>query len=475
MGFTSFNSVAGAVTLSPTADTRNVLQPSAQTVRPLTIRAPATLQKDLLRIEGSSGTPWLRFGSGPWDNVPVEMASAPGSMSLFVRAAYDGAGFIGSSTDDGTNRLYFTGGVNVAAGAGPHLFFDTGRGRPATEYWYTELLHKHNDKHVFASGIESYSATQKHYFETVVPTESPFTVIYNRTVDWQTGRQIINPGATFPATYGSLVEMRSEAVGVPVLTLTAKASQTADMVRVNNSDATTAVRIGKGGIAGEAAGLSSTDPSLVVRSVSNSGGYIGARSSDGAHESFFTALALTGSGAGPRSIKNQGIGRPTSEYWYTQDGYQHNSVGVFDHGIESYSSTAKHYYETVNLSGGAVRYVRTVDWATGRTLLNPGSTFPATYTHALDIRSEAAAVPVVRVMAAGSQSADLQTWCNASTGIESRVDKTGYFMTRRSAAPADADLANGEGALWIDTSTGNLKWKSKTSGGTVVTRTLTTA
>lgn len=298
MGFTSFNSgVAGAVTLSPTADTRNLLQPSAQTVRPLTIRAPATLEKDLLRIEGSSGTPWLRFGSGPWDNVPVEMASAPGSMSLFVRAAYDGAGFIGSSTDDGTNRLYFTGGVNVAAGAGPHLFFDTGRGRPATEYWYTEQLHKHNDKHVFASGIESYTATAKHYYETTVPTESPFTVIYTRTIDWQTGRQIFNPGLGLPATYTALTEMRG------------------------NADA----------------------------------------------------------------------------------------------------------------------------------------------------------IPVLRLKTTAFQTGDLQQWTDSSAAIQSRVNTAGYFMTRKTAAPADGDLANSEGALWIDATTGNLKWKSKTSGGTVVTRTLTTA
>ena len=52
----------------------------------------------------------------------------------------------------------------------------------------------------------------------------------------------------------------------------------------------------------------------------------------------------------------------------------------------------------------------------------------------------------------------------------SRFDKNGYFMTRRTVAPADADLVSGELALWFDTTpkAAKLRIKAKTSAGVVV-------
>lgn len=58
-----------------------------------------------------------------------------------------------------------------------------------------------------------------------------------------------------------------------------------------------------------------------------------------------------------------------------------------------------------------------------------------------------------------------------SAGIYSRFNKAGYFMTRKLAAPADADLATSELAIWFDDTAGAAKLmiKAKNASGTVVT------
>lgn len=63
---------------------------------------------------------------------------------------------------------------------------------------------------------------------------------------------------------------------------------------------------------------------------------------------------------------------------------------------------------------------------------------------------------------------DLQDWNDLTL---SRFNKSGYFMTRKTSAPADADLATSEVAIWFDNASGaaKLKIKGKDSGGTVRT------
>jgi sulfate adenylyltransferase subunit 1 (EFTu-like GTPase family) len=76
-----------------------------------------------------------------------------------------------------------------------------------------------------------------------------------------------------------------------------------------------------------------------------------------------------------------------------------------------------------------------------------------------------------------SQSGDLFAAQDSSANVLSRFDKNGYWMTRKSSAPADADLATGELALWFDSTAGAAKLmvKAKDAGGTVRTATIALA
>lgn len=60
---------------------------------------------------------------------------------------------------------------------------------------------------------------------------------------------------------------------------------------------------------------------------------------------------------------------------------------------------------------------------------------------------------------------------DSTAAILSRFDKSGYFMTRKVAAPADADLAASEVSLWLDATNGAAKLmiKAKQADGTVRT------
>lgn len=60
------------------------------------------------------------------------------------------------------------------------------------------------------------------------------------------------------------------------------------------------------------------------------------------------------------------------------------------------------------------------------------------------------------------------------SAISSRIDRNGYIMTRKTSAPADSDLANGEAAIWFDPtpSTGGFRVKGKLTDGTIVNKSL---
>jgi hypothetical protein len=77
----------------------------------------------------------------------------------------------------------------------------------------------------------------------------------------------------------------------------------------------------------------------------------------------------------------------------------------------------------------------------------------------------------VSLRASNGQTADIQQWRSFGGSVLGRIDKAGYFMTRKVAAPADGDLANSELALWLDDTPGATKamFKAKDSGGTVRT------
>lgn len=71
-----------------------------------------------------------------------------------------------------------------------------------------------------------------------------------------------------------------------------------------------------------------------------------------------------------------------------------------------------------------------------------------------------------------AQTLDLLKWTsNNGATTYGRIDKDGYFITSKTAAPADGDLSAGELAIWFDPTNGaaKVKFKAKETGGTVRT------
>src|SRR5439155_228568 len=89
----------------------------------------------------------------------------------------------------------------------------------------------------------------------------------------------------------------------------------------------------------------------------------------------------------------------------------------------------------------------------------------------------AAATIGLYIKGATSQTGDLIQINSVTPTILGRFNKDGYFMTRLHAAPADADVATGELAIWFDQTIGATKamFKGKDSGGTVRTATVAMA
>ncbi len=107
--------------------------------------------------------------------------------------------------------------------------------------------------------------------------------------------------------------------------------------------------------------------------------------------------------------------------------------------------------------------------------LDPGNNIVATslvdiVNGGLRVKSSAAA-PTLQLRAVASQTANLQEWQDSiGTGILSRIDKAGYFMTKKTAAPADADIGASELALWFGNAAGfppTARFKAKDAGGYV--------
>lgn len=72
---------------------------------------------------------------------------------------------------------------------------------------------------------------------------------------------------------------------------------------------------------------------------------------------------------------------------------------------------------------------------------------------------------------AAAATVDVLQVKDSTAAILARFDKSGYFMMRKTAAPADADLVAGEAALWLDATNGAAKLmvKAKQADGTVRT------
>jgi hypothetical protein len=95
----------------------------------------------------------------------------------------------------------------------------------------------------------------------------------------------------------------------------------------------------------------------------------------------------------------------------------------------------------------------------------------------LMVRPTGNSVIGITVRALSSQSANLQEWQSSAAAIYGTISENGYYTTRKTSAPADAELTAGEAAWWFDSSNGasKLMVKAKSADGTVVTGSLALA
>jgi len=107
---------------------------------------------------------------------------------------------------------------------------------------------------------------------------------------------------------------------------------------------------------------------------------------------------------------------------------------------------------------------------TGATMQNAGGTSFIDWSRVQALfQGNGTATTLTVKSAAGTQTVDMLAVTSNANAVLSRFNKEGYFMTRKVAAPADADLANGELAVWLDATPGATlaMFRAKDSGGTV--------
>jgi hypothetical protein len=87
------------------------------------------------------------------------------------------------------------------------------------------------------------------------------------------------------------------------------------------------------------------------------------------------------------------------------------------------------------------------------------------------VQGDNAARAVAVYQGAASQAEDILRVQNDSAVTLSRFNKNGYFITHKTAAPADAEIATSSLAIWLDDTNGaaKAKFKAKQANGTVVT------
>lgn len=119
----------------------------------------------------------------------------------------------------------------------------------------------------------------------------------------------------------------------------------------------------------------------------------------------------------------------------------------------------------------------TANGLVGTTASNGSTTAAAIYGGDAGVASFRAIFSTIANTTAGlallGTAAQAANMLQIGTGVTiwSRFDKAGYFMTRKVAAPADADLAASELAVWFDSTNGSpkLMLKAKQANGTAVT------
>jgi hypothetical protein len=71
----------------------------------------------------------------------------------------------------------------------------------------------------------------------------------------------------------------------------------------------------------------------------------------------------------------------------------------------------------------------------------------------------------------GRQFFAMQEWQTEAAAVLAKIDRSGYFMTRKATAPIDADIVSSEGTFWWKDTPGaaGVQWKGKDAHGNVAT------
>lgn len=193
---------------------------------------------------------------------------------------------------------------------------------------------------------------------------------------------------------------------------------------------------------------------------------------------------ITAEGAAVVPLTLKAAASPTTNVAQWQD-----SAGVNRLFIDS---TFQHAFRATGASGGGPIYFGAFDNPNGNRAgfsvpgnailaidgaalrVGIGRNFAGTDpTALLEVRGSQAAEITAVVRAAAAQTANLQEWQDSAGAVLATISENGYLTTRKTAAPADAELAAGEMALWFDATNGpaaaKLMIKGKQNDGTVVT------
>jgi hypothetical protein len=145
-----------------------------------------------------------------------------------------------------------------------------------------------------------------------------------------------------------------------------------------------------------------------------------------------------------------------------------NSSGFF--AIEAVSA--------VSSIGSGSPYYQKIFGSTGNTIIGTTNYITADPGVQLTVLANSASTIGSVIRAAASATADVwQGQASDGTTIYGTMSENGYWTTRKNAAPADAELAAGEAAWWLDADNATPKFmvKAKTADGTVVTGSLALA
>ena len=93
-----------------------------------------------------------------------------------------------------------------------------------------------------------------------------------------------------------------------------------------------------------------------------------------------------------------------------------------------------------------------------------------TTSNALNITNFGSTNKTLQLTGSATQALDQLSVLDSGGATQSRFDKNGYFMTHKTAAPADGDITASSVAFWFDSTDGaaKVKFKGKSANGTVV-------